>query len=96
MQIHLVANFRCRIDGLFMRQVVVFLFEFCSKNISLSFVEHRLIITWHFSHQNVSALHGSSLWLATQSSLAFPIQMFGMQFPDEVGQLSLLTMHPQL
>jgi len=72
-----------------MWQAVVFLFEFCSKNILLSFVEHRLIMTWHVSHQTLIALHGSSLWLVTQSSLASPIQMLGMHFPDEV-QLSLL------
>jgi len=75
--------------------VVVFLFEFCSKNILLSIVGHRLIMTSQFSHQTFIALHGSSLWLVTQSSLASPIQMLGMHFPDEV-QLSLPGMHQHL
>jgi len=78
-----------------MWQVVEFLFEFCSKNILLSFVEQRLIITWHFSHQTLIALHGSSLWLVTQSSLASPTQILGMHFPDEV-QFSLPNLHPHL
>jgi len=67
-----------------MWQLVVFLLEFCSKNILLSFVSHRLIVTWQFSHLTLIALHGSSLWLVTQSSLASPIQMLGMHFPNEV------------
>jgi len=95
MQSHLVDKFRWWKDGLLIWQVVVFLFEFCSKNTLLSFVSHRLIITWQFSHLALIALHGSSLWLVMQSSLASPIQMLGMHFPDE-AQLSLPGMHPHL
>ena len=95
MQIHLVDNFRWWKDGLFMWQIEVFSFKLCSNNILLSFVGHRLIITWHFSHQPFIASHGSSLLLMTQSFFASPIQMFGMHFPDEV-QLALPGMHPHL
>jgi len=95
MQIHLVNKFRWWKNGLFMSQVVVFLFKLCHKDILLSFVGHRLNITWKFSQRALIVLHGSSLWLVAQSSLASPIQMLGIHFPVEL-QSSLSGMHPHL